>query len=264
MEGESGKQGSEGESKQSAEQSQPELAPIQATEPAQGENATDPPRDKPKKRCWRDKRWTHPQVIVNGALAFVAVIAAIIYFCQLQQMKKATRAATNATKAATDSVKFARDHAHLDQRAWIAVTVAPGSPPQLDTVWQTPMAVKNTGKTFARQIKIGFARRTLPKGQFPNFSEAAPTTKESETISLLAPNVEYTFDTNVKVLKKVDQEALNALNSGEWVVFVFGQVTYTDIFDCAHWTEFCFQFNPATGQFPSCENHNDADNNRCP
>jgi hypothetical protein len=96
MEGKSGKQGSEGESKQSAEQSQPERAPIQPTEPSQGENATQPSQNKPKKRCWCDKRWRHPQVIVNGALAFVAVVAAIIYFCQLQQMKKATKAATRA------------------------------------------------------------------------------------------------------------------------------------------------------------------------
>ena len=124
MEGKSDKQGRERELKQSAEQSQPEEARFLPTEPQHGEITAQPSRNDPEKRCWRDKRWRHPQVIVNGLLAFIAVIAGVIYFGQLQEMKRATKAAERAANLANKSIKQVEANERLDQRAWITVRAA--------------------------------------------------------------------------------------------------------------------------------------------
>jgi hypothetical protein len=244
MESKSSEEKSEGESKQSAEQPQPEPTPIGLTEPSQGENATQPPQNKPKKRCWSDKRWKHPQVIVNGVLAFIAVIAAIIYFCQLQQMKHQLT---------------------IDQRAWVAALRIQGVSPEADKIWQTPVVIKNSGKTFAKAVKAAVLRRAIPKGQLPQFvQEENELLTQNQSAAILAPNSEYGAGSEATGLTNVTQEHLSLVNSGELVVFIFGKVTYNDIFGCSHWTTFCFSFDPKTNTFPVCETHNEPDNNHCP
>lgn len=248
MEGESPKKEGESESKQPAKQSPLERAVIQPAEPPQSESAAQPTGDKSKKRCWRDKRWRHPQVIVNGALAFIAVIAAIIYFCQLQQMKHQLT---------------------IDQRAWVAVYAVEGFP-EADKEFVVKTTIRNTGKTFAKHYK-GFIRPEAfrpGQGRHPDFSveENAPTAKPPEvSIGLLPPNGEYSGTLNVKENhEKVTPDEIKAVKSGEVILLIHGRIDYDDIFGCHHWTTFCYRLNSAITAYSAYESHNDADDNPCP
>jgi hypothetical protein len=261
MEGESGEQRSEDETKQSAEQSSPQGAVVQLPQPPQRENATQPPRNKPKKRCWRDKRWRHPQVIVNGALAFVAVIAAIIYFCQLQQMKKATRAATNAAARAKDSIDQARQTAHLDQRAWVAITEIAGVPTEGQPFTVTVTAT-NTGRTFAKKFQMTTYTLNLPSGLEPTF-ESDDTDWTTGSIDVLAPNAAKRTNKNV-IGTRENPDKVTADKLKYWksttTLFVAGKLIYEDIFGCQHWTTFCAYLETDL-TWVYYRNHNDADNN---
>ena len=107
MEGQSPKQEGESEAQHATEQPLPERKVVPPPEPPKSENATQPAGDEPKKRCWRDKRWRHPQVIVNGALAIITIGIGIIYYFQFQQMKVSSKAVADAATAAKQSVELA-------------------------------------------------------------------------------------------------------------------------------------------------------------
>src|SRR6266581_1862829 len=78
------------------------------------------PTDKTNGKCQDEAYWHRRNYGVQLAIFVVGVIVAIIYICQLEQMRKSTIAATAAAIAAKESVKQTRETAHLDQRAWVA------------------------------------------------------------------------------------------------------------------------------------------------
>ena len=39
-------------------------------------------------------------------------------------------------------------------------------------------------------------------------------------------------------------------------MFAYGKILYTDIFDSQHWTTFCYDFDPATGEFTAYHQYN--------
>ena len=47
-------------------------------------------------------------------------------------------------------------------------------------------------------------------------------------------------------------------------VSAYGKILYTDIFDSQHWTTFCYDFDPATGEFTAYHQYNEADNDSAP
>jgi len=75
----------------------------------------------------------------------------------------------------------------------------------------------------------------------------------------LPPNGDYTIDAESEA---PDQIGVNKIKSGEYRVFIFGEITYKDIFDCSHWTNFCYVLK-TNGTFEIWEAHNDADVNHC-
>jgi hypothetical protein len=219
VESQSSKQEGESKTEQSTEQSLPERKVVQSPEPSQSENTTQPTQNKPKKRCWRDKRWRHPQVIVNGALAFIAVIAAIIYYCQLQQMKRQLT---------------------LDQRAWVTVS---------EIKLLAPLKV---GERPTLQVKF------LNSGRTPALDAHGAgvvfikdSVKESELVenvlsggenshAVIGPNdISYVYIKRSEALE--NDETFKAIEDGKIRrLFVFGVVWYKDIFGYTHKTRYCY------------------------
>lgn len=108
MESKSNKEGGENEAKQNAQQSVPKREIVQTTAPTHSKPAAQKSGDKPQTGGSRDNRWTHPQVIVNTALAFITIGIGTIYYFQLQQMKISTDASKKAADAAASAAESAK------------------------------------------------------------------------------------------------------------------------------------------------------------
>jgi len=206
-------------------------------------------------------------VVVSFLTFCVICLLAGIYVFQLKQMHKSTDAATKAANAAEASVKQAKGAARHDQRAWVAMVDIQGTP-EVGTIFTVNLTALNSGKTFAKNLTVRAVVEVISEERKePDFSleDSSPAQKDS-SVSLLPPNAEYV--TNVEFRKQtppheIMQSDLDAIRRGSLAIFVHGQMTYDDVFGCAHWTSFCTRLKPDL-KYASYGKHNDADQNRCP
>jgi len=61
-----------------------------------------------------------------------------------------------------------------------------------------------------------------------------------------------------------DESAINKadianMNSGKFILYIAGKITYEDVFGRSHSTLFCQFLNPSLTVFNSCEHYNEAD-----
>ncbi len=199
------------------------------------------------------RRHNRVQLRVQLAAVFVGVIVAFIYACQLNEMRK-------STQAATDAVKLARDSSHLDQRAWVATLQVPTSSiPKEGEIFHAETPIKNTGRTFARKVDLDtFIFIVNPGGQ-PDFNVRNPSSDPPIKDMLLSPNGEYGI--KFKTKEPLSREETENIKAGGGILY--GYITYYDIFDCVHWTIFCFWLDPEDWKWKIYKEHNDADNDRC-
>lgn len=213
---------------------------------------------RPSKHFYR--KWI---MVVNGILAGAAIFGGFIYHSQLVQMQSATDATTRAAKAAEDSITKSEASAHLDQRAWVAATNIDGIPKE-GSEFEIKVMAKNTGKTFAKQFTMYVG---LAKNLKPDFT-LKPTDEGS--IAILAPNSEYTATRLVpndfgEEHRKLTKDDVEDFTSGRAELYVFGKMSYNDVFDCPHWTTFCF-FLGRDLKYANCHDKggNEADDKPCP
>ena len=72
------------------------------------------------------------------------------------------------------------------------------------------------------------------------------------------------FPTVNKIHKPLTQDEVDMFKKGDVSLFVHGKMTYDDIFGCPHWTKFCYRLLPHNFHYRTHEQHNDADDSRCP
>jgi hypothetical protein len=76
------------------------------------------------------------------------------------------------------------------------------------------------------------------------------------SIGVLAPNSQYkTVVDSPRAYEEIDKSRI----SGDWYTYVWGQITYDDVFKQHHKTEFCVYRQGSTADFVQCPFHNDAD-----
>jgi hypothetical protein len=158
--------------------------------------------------------------------------------------------------------------ARLDQRAWVAVTDVVGTPKE-GQEFEISVHMKNTGKTFARNLKLIRAIEAVTgNNSSPHFSEdnmdtTKLTTGETLGPALFAPNGDLYGNMILHPHEAMTKEHLEMIESGDAIVYVHGKMTYDDIFGCHHWTTYCFRLTPEL-KFTACETHNDSDDNCIP
>ncbi len=163
------------------------------------------------------------------------------------------------------SIRATQDQVRLDQRAWVAPIGITGAP-ALDQQFLIRIIAKNTGKTFAKKFRMGYAVQVGSNQVGPQFDKVGEKSRIFKSLSLLAPGSEYTSvstvtgDGSEPRLPNPSLSDLEKFKSGERIVYAFGRMDYTDIFKKNHWTIFCFQLDRQLAWI-SCEKHNDADNN---
>jgi hypothetical protein len=77
-----------------------------------------------------------------------------------------------------------------------------------------------------------------------------------KNLGLLTPNLAYpdTF----KGTDGLAQPQIDAINSGELLVVMYGTLKYDDAFGTAHVTDYCVVYTPDASGFSSCKRHNRA------
>jgi hypothetical protein len=229
---------------------------------------TDIPTRNAKHETPNQTDWQRRHYWMQFAVFLVGVVVAIIYGCQLNEMRKSTNAAARAARAAENSLTFARENAHLDQRAWVAAIDVRGTP-QVGKEFEVFLLVKNSGKTFAKEFEILKIVEGVVGGKEPrldieeNMRGVLQSLRQDRGVSVLAPNSEFTASLTLNNHEEISQTQLDQIKSGQLVIFFHGKMTYRDIFNCPHWTTFCLRLDPSL-KFTSCEKGNDADDNRCP
>jgi len=202
--------------------------------------------------------------VLATSLTVVAIsVQACIFYGQLREMKKSTDAATKAANAAEASVKQASETAHLDQRAWVGPIHADGNlPAEVDKDFLISIQIKNSGKTFAKKVGVKWHTYPARKQEIPDF-EKEMTSVPSETLNsvgLLPPQGESSI--RVRCGPITPKAVLDVFRSDEIRYFIFGKITYVDVFDCPHWTTFCYVVK-TDDPCEIWESYNDADDNRC-
>jgi hypothetical protein len=209
-------------------------------------------------------------IFFTGVLAFssICTLGAVIYQglvakSQWAEMKRTSEASEKAAKAAENSIAQARVTARLDQRAWVSTMTITGSVPIVDKEFSVDVLIKNNGKTFARAVTVNCRIRSVDSNQPPpDFAGIeAEDMGGIPSIALLAPGGQY--GSGASNSRKVTQDSVDKFISGKERVFVFGKITYRDVFDCPHWTTFC-SILKTDGIYQVWGAYNDADDNRCP
>ena len=154
-----------------------------------------------------------------------------------------------------ENVHMTRQSMQLEQRAWIFVTETRVSDFQVGKPLHIALAVKNTGRTLARNVQIAVQIDPLPKGHAPE-----PKLDRAETRGTIPPNGTLLIDISRgrNHPEGLTEEGLEAIQRGELVVWVYGTIHYDDVFETRQATMFCYMLQPDGKTFHAADIYNDA------
>jgi len=157
--------------------------------------------------------------------------------------------------SSVQNIQLAQQAMHLEQRAWLFVTETRASELQVGQPLSITVVFKNTGRTPAKNVQISTHLEPLPKGQAPE-----PKLEKMQNRGAIPPNgtAFVTISTGRKHAEGVTEQGLKAITSGELVIWVYGTITYEDIFETRQATMFCYMLHPDGRTFAAAEVYNDA------
>ena len=87
-----------------------------------------------------------------------------------------------------------------------------------------------------------------------------------ESVGELPPNIPFALNrvheepqAPPSILGQVRQLTLKQIADGQMFIYLFGHISYKDIFGKAHYTDFCGIWNPKVGGFDMCPTYNTAE-----
>jgi hypothetical protein len=219
-------------------------------------------RNNSKKKFCNSHRLRCIEIVFAGVLVAVGIAYTVFAALQWTAMNDQRVEMQKTTRIAADNYGLQTKAFHIDQRAWVSAQSPQESKiPEADSKYATSIPIKNTGKSFAREVSIhgelGFTRSDSE----PDFKSYPSDKLEVIRGLLLAPNGEYNL--NLVTNQPLQPEQVALFKSGEWKYICYGFVSYYDIFDCVHWTIFCFVLRPEDGKWTYYKTHNQADNGEC-
>jgi hypothetical protein len=169
--------------------------------------------------------------------------------------KESLDASNRQSNTALDaSIMASRD----DQRAWVAQVGMGFDAPEVGKVLKGFVTWNNSGKTFAKRVvprvHFGFVPVVIPdENTLMKLAESDILGPSS--IGVLAPNGQYKTSLETKTpIEDIDKERIN----GTWYTYIWGEMTYDDIFGRTHTITFCSSRQGTSGDFVQCPFHNDA------
>lgn len=173
------------------------------------------------------------------------------------RMSDAVDQLTETANSAKASIRATQGVMRLDQRAWVANAGMAMNPPELGKKWNGYVAWSNSGKTFAKQGKprCHWVVVVTKIQSEHDLMKLVPNTTTTESIGVLGPSAQY--KTIIESKGPIDV-ADKARIEGNYT-YMWGEMTYKDIFERPHTTVYCSWRQGATGEFLQCPFHNDAD-----
>ncbi len=180
-----------------------------------------------------------------------------------EQTKVAADAATVSAKAAQDSADAAKESNRItlqttrnDQRAWVGVSRFLGKEIKPGVEMRFGVRISNFGRTPARSVRTQTSWSALPRST--PFTPVYPPRKRSQQAS--ASVVMPTFEGEVLAPPVIFTESqVKALESQLSYFYVYGRITYDDVFGHPHFTTWCFYVAHDSPTMTACETYNDAD-----
>ena len=253
-------------------------APVTPPPPKAAESSnSNNEQDATAKELAREFRWVEVwQLVVNGVLALIGIIALIIYNGQLKEMRKATKATQVAAEAAKKSADTAADtltstqqQFRMDERPYLWPSPHggtnlsnPGKPDQsvviyvngADITLAAAVDIKNAGRSPALLVQI--TRTEYIVGPSKKALAAARSyVPEYRNIrgSIVGTDL---AQTPVSTVRKLTKEELSQIVNGTWDAYVVGAVRYRDVFTpttVPYETTYCFHVQPSGYAFAECD-----------
>jgi len=171
------------------------------------------------------------------------------------QAKDALGKTLRQSKAALDSTIAA---SRLDQRAWIGSGDLALDSPEVGSVAHAHVTWLNTGKTFAKGViantHLTF-RQEIVASEFELAKLVDSADSPAQSIGILFPGIRSAsvVDAHIPVVE-IDGTRIMS----DWYTYLWGEVTYFDVFAKPHQTRFCGYRKGMKGDFWQCPFHNDA------
>jgi hypothetical protein len=174
-------------------------------------------------------------------------------------------------RQSTISLNATIEQNRLDQRAWVgpvqvedtrtkdaagnAVFVTEGSASQFI------VRIKNTGKTPAMNVLMQISDLISGGNPPPEFSEKMAKYETEgigpESRSVMQPQQETGFPTSGRIIYTHD--LIEMVKSSKAKIWVYGKITYNDVFRRPHKTIFCMELSPDLERLSQCKEYNEAD-----
>ncbi len=222
----------------------------------------------------RLKKLTAFNVWFNGILAFTTLCLMVIAYWQLDATNQAIQISQSANAISKESLRVSQEsyriskeaaddsarNFHLEQRAWVSARNADMTTFKIGEVPRIKVVLTNSGRTPARKTKtifgIAIANREILDQDLLQFDNMN-TSGLYQGIMTMLPNGLMIVHADSD--EKMTTSSMDDIKSGKRLVFVFGKITYADVFNNVRTTRMCMRYRPLTNSFDNCSVYNDAD-----
>ena len=210
-----------------------------------------------------ERNYKRAMFLVTALTLGALVVYADLVYLQYRQMIIATSAAqeavvearlnrSQADKAFNATVAQFRQ----DQRAWLGIANYKGKP-TVNQPFDIEVEIRNTGKTPAWSVYVWSAAKPVPRGQFPDFKYKTMPIAQG----VIEPNGSSYLRYQTTKGQVLGKPAFDLLSSGKAWEWVYGQITYCDVFGYVHSRTFCSYSDDDSGYFHQCGEYNEVDKN---
>jgi len=223
--------------------------------------------DSEEARAARQETRDTNRLRLEAAAVIAGGIVAIATLGQLMLTKRAVNiaavsadAAQKGVNATQQSIETTVKQFQLDQRAWVG-PIQVSQPPEfkVDPDLRGYVVITNTGKSPALSEE-----HTISEMAMPRKMKFAPQYGKNESPitgkSAMQPNAWYKVP--VWANPPISGDFVKWINSGDLRLYLFGTITYLDIFQQRHRTTFCYWFDTSDKSrpaFSTCDTYNEAD-----
>lgn len=179
--------------------------------------------------------------IVAVATAIIAVATVLTWWVLSRQLAQTNK-----------MIELSR----LDQRAWLGVVSGTELSIQENNPVMFQFVVTNSGKSPALASTKIMAKSFRGSEFVPEYPPSPEDLPHYGGVGLVMPGMQIPLTT--QRTNPVTREAIEELRTGHMVLYIYGEITYKDIFNQPHYTHFCVFVHPTLDRVSFCKTYNDA------
>ena len=151
----------------------------------------------------------------------------------------------------------------IDQRAWLGVTEVAAAPQLREGVIFNPTVYAvNSGKTPALNVVKIAGWKKIPASEQIDCAYEVSTRKPIDQ-GVIQPNARR--ELSPEFSETLSKDVADELTTGTFRFYMFGKLSYDDIFRCRHETTFCMRLDTAGhAAFSPFGPYNNANDEQCP